>query len=87
MNPFLETIAQIAERNPGLTEAAIRGYVRNREINGLAEAGAITKRGRRVFLIQPYFDNWLLGTPTPAESRRRIEEHQERQREQRRVVI
>ncbi len=80
---WVETVFQVAKDNPGLTEGSIRGYIQNREVNGLEEADAVTWVGRRVFLVQPAFNDWLMGKPKPNEARRRIEAHQEKIRQRR----
>lgn len=66
----LFTVAQFSERFPAFTQAAIRALVlnsgervnsRGERIpgNGLAEAGAIIRVGRRVLLDEQAFFRWI----------------------------
>lgn len=58
----LMTIKALAKRYPDAvgTESSIRWYVFNAEDNGLAESGAIVRRGRLILIDVPRYRNWLL---------------------------
>lgn len=43
------------------TLSAIRWDIFNAARNGLEEAGAIVRRGRRVYVVVPRYRDWLLG--------------------------
>jgi hypothetical protein len=63
------TVAQFAERNPAFTEAAMRNHIfkaderegANGKIpgNGLLEAGAIVRIGRKVLIDEERFFEWV----------------------------
>ncbi len=65
----LHTVAQFAERFRAFTQAALRSYILNAEDrvssrgiirgNGLAEAGAIVRVGRKVLLSEGRFFLWI----------------------------
>lgn len=65
------TVSQFAERNPAFTEAAVRSMVFSAEqrksslgtipANGLLEAGAIVRIGRKVLIHEPRFFAWVEG--------------------------
>ena len=67
--PVIVTVAQLAERNPAFTTAAVRNLVFKAEPrqsslgeipgNGLAESGAIIRLGRRVLLDEAKFLDWV----------------------------
>ena len=68
--PVLLTVNQFSERNPAFTSAALRNLIfraeprhSSREVipgNGLLEAGAIIRRGRRVLLVEDAFIAWVI---------------------------
>lgn len=63
------TVKQFAERNPAFTEAALRNLIFKAEPrlsvkgefpgNGLIEAGAIVRLGRKVLIDESRFYDWL----------------------------
>jgi hypothetical protein len=63
------TVAQFAERNPAFTESAMRNHIfkaderegANGKIpgNGLLEAGAIIRIGRKVLIDEDRFFEWM----------------------------
>jgi hypothetical protein len=65
----LYTVGQFAERRPAWSEAALRNLILNSADrlssrgriagNGLAEAGAIVRVGRRVLIDEQAFFRWL----------------------------
>jgi len=55
----LKTVNQILEAIPGLTPGGIRWDLFNAEQNGLAEAGAIIRRGRRILLDEERYLEWM----------------------------
>lgn len=51
---------QIVEESRGvITDGMLRWWVFNARSNGLAEAGAVVRVGRAVFLHRPRFNRWL----------------------------
>lgn len=67
--PPIFTVAQFAERNPAFTQPALRNLIFKAEErqstkgvidgNGLLEAGAIIRHGRKVMLHEQRFFDWL----------------------------
>ena len=56
------TVAQFVRQFPNFgTEASLRWQIFCAEQNGLAEAGAIVRRGRRVFLVVPRYVACMTG--------------------------
>ena len=66
----LHSVAQFAERFPAFTQPALRSYILNAEDrvnslgeriagNGLQEAGAIVRVGRKVLLSEGKFFRWI----------------------------
>ena len=57
----LLSVREFAERFPNLgTEGSLRWQIFHESLNGLTEAGAIVRRGSRVFLVVPRYTAWLL---------------------------
>ena len=54
----LQTVADMAKGGP-FSEASLRWRIFNSEQNGLEQAGAIVRVGRRVYLDPAGFDRWL----------------------------
>lgn len=52
-------VRQFSETQPGLTEAALRWDLFNRGTNGLADSGAIIRRGRRILIDPERYLDWL----------------------------
>lgn len=71
LHQILFTIRQFAQVEPAWTEAALRNLVFKAEArksskgeipgNGLLEAGAIVRRGRKVLIHRPRFLTWVEG--------------------------
>ncbi len=69
--PVVFTVAQFAERNEAFTEPAIRNLIFKADAressrgtipgNGLVEAGAILRLGRKVLINEARFFAWLEG--------------------------
>ena len=60
--PNLETVKTLAEKHPGvIKEGGIRWEIFNKDKNGLAESGAIIKRGRKVLIDTDRYFGWLYG--------------------------
>jgi hypothetical protein len=55
----LLTVKQFADAHPAFTEAGIRWQIFNEKHNGLAESGAILRRGRRVYIDVDRYFAWL----------------------------
>lgn len=53
------TVAQLAERQPGLSVGSIRWDLFNRTTNGLAESGALMMRGRRILIDPDKYLEWM----------------------------
>ena len=53
---------EFVRRHPHLgSEGSHRWLIFNAPLNGLAESGAICRRGRRVFICVPRYIAWLSG--------------------------
>jgi len=58
----LTPIRVFAEQNPSIgSEASLRWQIFCADHNGLAESGAIVRRGRRIFIVEPRYLAWMLG--------------------------
>lgn len=58
----LTPIKAFAEQNPAIgSEASLRWQIFCAEQNGLADSGAIVRRGRRIFIVGPRYLAWMLG--------------------------
>lgn len=57
----LISIPQLAEKHKALTEGSIRWRIFNAKQNGLEQSGAILRNGKRIFLDEDKFMNWLSG--------------------------
>jgi hypothetical protein len=66
----LYSVAQFSDRRPAWTQAALRNYILNANDrmnsrgeripgNGLAEAGAIVRVGRKVLIDEQAFFRWI----------------------------
>ncbi len=54
--PTLKTVRQFCEENNFISEGGIRYQIFNARENGLEEAGAILRVGRKVLIVvEPYF--------------------------------
>ena len=73
----LFTVAQFSERRPAWTQAALRNFILNSQDrfnsrgeriagNGLAEARAIVRVGRRVLIDEAAFFRWIAGQQSRA---------------------
>lgn len=54
----LKTVSQFAGSTP-FTEAQLRWWIFHADSNGLAEAGAVVRIGRRIYLDTDGFDRWI----------------------------
>jgi hypothetical protein len=59
MKRELKTVAAFAAEQP-FSEASIRWWIFQARDNGLAQAGAIIRIGRRVYIDPTAFDAWLV---------------------------
>lgn len=60
--PTLLTVKQFCEKHPAFPEGGVRHQIFHEEENGLAEAGAIIRVGRKVLINEEkYFDVILKG--------------------------
>lgn len=55
----LYTISQFAQAHHGLSESALRWQIFRAAENGLDQAGAIRRVGRRVYIIGERYLQWL----------------------------
>ena len=55
----LFTINDLAKKYSILTVGGIKWWLRNRNKNGLQESGALCKVGKRLFIYEPKFIEWL----------------------------
>lgn len=59
MKHDLKTVTQFAEENPAFPIGGLRWQIFNEETNGLKDAGAIVRIGRKVLInVDRYFD-WI----------------------------
>jgi len=57
--PSLSTIKQFCIKYPAFTHGGLRDRIFHAETNGLKQAGAILRNGRRVLIHEERFFNWL----------------------------
>jgi hypothetical protein len=55
----LKTISQLVQDQPGLTEGGLRWDVFNARTNGLDDFGAVIRKGRRVYIDEDAYLEWL----------------------------
>ena len=54
-------VKDMARRHSNVcTESSLRWEIHNAKDNGLAEAGALVRKGRRVFINVPRYLEWML---------------------------
>ena len=60
-NPRLTPVPvkTFCERNPGFTVGAVRWHVFNAHRNGLEAMGAVRRIGRRVYVVEERFLDWV----------------------------
>lgn len=58
--PTIYTVSDLAEAEPALTVGGIRADLLHRRTNGLAESGAVIRRGRLLLLHRERYMSWLL---------------------------
>ncbi len=56
--PNITTVSKIVEKHDGLTEGGVRWDIFNEDKNGLAETGAILRKGRRVRIVEELYLAW-----------------------------
>ena len=61
----ITTVRKLVERHDGLTEGAVRDDIFHADTNGLADFNAIVRKGRRVFVIEERYVEWLLSGVKP----------------------
>lgn len=60
MQPNLETVRTLAQKHRDvITEGGLRWEIFNEKNNGLAESGAIIRRGRKVMIDTDRYFKWL----------------------------
>jgi hypothetical protein len=59
MSQVISTVNQYCEKNPAFTPGGVRWDIFNAETNGLAESGAILRKGRRVYIVDDRYFAWL----------------------------
>lgn len=60
----LKTVSQFSGDSPW-TEAQLRWFIFNSGTNGMADAGAVVRVGRRVFLDVDGFERWIDAQQVP----------------------
>lgn len=55
----LKTVTQIITDTPGLTHGGVRWDLFNADKNGLADTGAIIRRGRRILIDEDLYLRWM----------------------------
>jgi len=58
-NPSLLTVQQFVEKNPAFTVGGIRFQIFNEKTNGLKEARAIIRLGRKVIIDTDRYFDWV----------------------------
>lgn len=58
MQRNLQSVAQFATSGP-FTEAQLRWWIFNESNNGMRDAGAVVRIGRRVYIDTQGFDRWI----------------------------
>jgi len=58
-NPKLQTVKQFVKENPAFTVGGIRFQIFNEDNNGLKNAGAIIRLGRKVLIDTDRYFNWV----------------------------
>ena len=58
--PMLYTVKGMTEVEPALTVGGIRADLFSRKTNGLAESGAVIRRGRILLLHRERYMNWMI---------------------------
>ena len=59
MSRKLSPVSQFVENNSAIPSGGIRWQIFNAETNGLAEAGAILRIGRRVLIDEDRYFRWV----------------------------
>ena len=57
--PTLVTISQFSKQNPAFPEGGLRWQIFNEDTNGLREAGAIIRIGRKVLIDTNRYFQWV----------------------------
>jgi hypothetical protein len=57
-------VKKFVERNPGFTEGGVRWDIFNSAKNGLDAAGAIRRKGTRVYVIEERYIAWIDSNPS-----------------------
>lgn len=57
--PTLLTIRQFSEKHPAFPEASLRWHLFRAADNGLDGLGAIKRVGRRVYIVEAKFFDWI----------------------------
>jgi hypothetical protein len=55
----LQTVPQFAKNNPAFPVGGLRWQIFNEEKNGLKQAGAIVRVGRKVLIDSEKYFNWI----------------------------
>ena len=55
----LKTVNQLVDSTPALTHGGLRWDLFNADQNGLAESGAIIRRGRRILIDEDVYLRWM----------------------------
>jgi hypothetical protein len=58
MQRNLQSVAQFVASGP-FTEAQLRWFIFNESTNGLRDAGAVVRIGRRIYIDTDGFDRWI----------------------------
>jgi hypothetical protein len=57
--PNLRTVSQFVEKHPAFTNGSLRSLIFNAEANGLINYGGIIRVGRKVFIDEAKFFDWV----------------------------
>lgn len=53
------TVNQFSDKHPAFTKGGLRALIFNEDSNGLGDAGAVVRVGRKVLLHEPRFFGWI----------------------------
>jgi len=65
----LVTVTQLVQRHPGFTPGGVRWWLSHARRNGLAEAGAVVRSAKRIYLDEEKFLCWIKNRRTALDYR------------------
>ena len=58
-NESLDSVDTLVSKHPGIAKGTVKRWLFDRNSNGLAESGALIKFGRRIFIKESKFLEWM----------------------------